>query len=350
VKTIPVHPQSPDLRLLGRMDLTQAPVCLDWTGSGLEFRHRGSDIWAELEAPEKFPVFYMIVLSDGAPVVRFPVEPGIRFYPLILGMEAEKDRVVTLLKETQCMPDAPAGTVKLHSLRFEGELLPLPPRDLRIEFIGDSLTSGEGSLAPRDNDEWITPWFSARGNYTWYASRMLNAECRLLSQSGYGVVWNYLHDEAGNMSDGYEKTVGVLSGPAAEARGCQKDYDFSSRPADIVCVRLLTNDIGGTDQKQSLEQDRDTLIRGCRKLIEKIRVCNPQAKIVWIKPGSDRHPEIVEEAARLARDGGIQELYTFALPDYGPEDFGARCHPNAAWNRTAGELLGKFLKSIWTRN
>ena len=173
--TIPVTPDHALLRLTGRMDRTQRPLCLDWTGSGLEVRFRGSDIWAEIEATEKAPVFWMIVCSDGCPVCRFPVEPGVRFYPLVLGMEAEKDRVITLMKETQCMPDHPAATVKLHSLRFEGELLPLPEYDLKIEFIGDSLTSGEGALAPKGNDEWITPWFSARGNYSWYACRMLNS-------------------------------------------------------------------------------------------------------------------------------------------------------------------------------
>ncbi|MBQ9252769.1 MAG: hypothetical protein IJ188_09050 [Clostridia bacterium] len=346
MQTIAITPDTPRLRLLGRMDLTQNPLCLDWTGSGLEFRHRGSDAWVELEAPEKSPIFYMIVLSDGCPVVRFPVEPGVRFYPLILGMEADKERTITLMKETQCMPDSSAGTVKLHSLRFEGELLDLPSYDLRIEFIGDSLTSGEGALAPLGNEEWITPWFSARGNYSWYACQMLNAERRILSQSGYGTVWNYLHDEARNMAEGYEKIAGVMFGPEAEARGCQKPYDFSAWPADIVCIRLLSNDAGGMNHKQSFEQDHAPLVQGCLDLLEKIRANNPKAKIVWIKPDSGCHPEVADEAAELARQKGLQEIYTFALPDYHPEDCGARNHPNAAWNQMAGQLLGEYLKGI----
>ena len=120
MKTIAVAPENPDLRLLGRMDLSRRPLCLDWTGSGVEIRLRGSGIWAEIEAPEKAPVFWMIVLADGCPVCRFPVEPGVRFYPLILGMEAEAERTFTLLKETQSMPDQPAATLLLRSLRFEG--------------------------------------------------------------------------------------------------------------------------------------------------------------------------------------------------------------------------------------
>ena len=346
MQTVPVTADHPLLRLLGRLDPTQSPLCLDWTASGLEFRLRGSDVWAELEAPEKSPIFYMIVLSDGCPVCRFPVEPGIRFYPLILGMEADKERTVTLLKETQCMPDSPAATVRLHSLRFEGELLSLPQRDLKIEFIGDSLTSGEGALAPRGNDEWITPWFSARGNYAWYACERLNAEARILSQSGYGVCWNWQHDPRGNMSDGYEKIVGVLSGPAAEARGCRKDYDFASWQPDIVCVRLLSNDAGGMKAIGSLERDREALREGCLALLRKIRRHNPGAKIVWILPASDCFPDIGEEAVRLAQEEGLGPVSCFTLPDYLPEDCGARNHPSARWNRMAGNLLADELETL----
>ena len=344
--TIPVLPQNPLLRLMGRMDESQSPLCLDWTGSGVEFRLRGSDVWAELEATERSPIFYVIVLADGCPVCRFPVEPGVRFYPLLLGMEADQERTVTLMKETQCMPDSPAATLRLHSLRYEGELLPLPARDLRIEFIGDSLTSGEGTLAPLGNQEWITAWFSARANYAFVAARMLNAEFRVLSQSGYGTVWNYLHDESRNMSDGYDRIVGVLSGPEAEARGCRKEYDFSSWPADIVCIRLLSNDSGGMNHLQSFDADRGRLKEGCLALLEKVRARNPKARIVWIKPGSDCHPEIADEAVRAAEAKGLTGISSFALPDYRPEDCGARSHPAAAWNRMAGELLGNYLRTL----
>ena len=184
---VPAAADNPRLRLLGRMDLSRTPLALDWTGSGLECMFRGSDLWVELEAPALAPVMWMIVLSDGAPVARFPVEPGIRFYPLVLGMSPENARVVTLMKETQCMPDQPEATVLLHSLRIDGELTELPAREHRIEFVGDSLTSGEGALAARDNMEWVTLWFTARGNYSWYACDALNAERSILSQSGWGV-------------------------------------------------------------------------------------------------------------------------------------------------------------------
>ena len=337
---------TPGIRLLGRLDPEQDPIALDWTGSGVEFRFRGTDVWAELEAPAFSPVMWMIVLADGCPVARFPVEPGVRFYPLLLGLEAERERTVTLMKETQCMPEFPEATVLLRTLRVAGELTELPPRERKIEFIGDSLTSGEGALAARDNEEWVTPWFTARGNYSWYACEALNAERRILSQSGWGVCWDWQHTEANNLSDAYEYTVGVLHGPAAEARGCLKKWDFSSWQPDIVCIRLLTNDNNGMIERQSFERDRETVIRGAAELIRKVREHNPGAKIAWILPGTDSHPELGAEAVRRMREEGLRDLHAITLPDYGPEDFGARQHPNADWNRRAGMLLAESLKLL----
>ena len=347
-QTFDVTAGSPWIRLIGRMDPEQRPLALDWTGSGMEFCFRGSDAWARLEAPAAAPIMWMIVLADGCPITRFPVEPGIRMYPLLLGLEAEQERTVTLMKETQCMPDQPEATVLLHSLRIDGELTELPTREYRIEFVGDSLTSGEGALAARDNMEWVTPWFTARGNYSWYACDALNAERSILSQSGWGVNWDWQHTEKNNLSDAYEYTVGVLHGPEAEARGCRKPWDFSRWQPDIVCIRLLTNDNNGINERQSLETDRETVIRGAEGLIRKVRKYNPQAKIVWILPGSDCRPELAAEAVRRVQEEGMKELYSFALPDYGPEDYGARWHPNAEYNRRAGLLLADFLKGIFS--
>ena len=335
---------TPGIRLMGRMDPAQDPLAMDWTGSGIEFRFRGTDAWAKLEAPAAAPIMWMIVLADGQPVTRFPVEPGIRMYPLLLGLEAEQERTVTLMKETQCMPDSPASTVLLHSLRIDGELTELPKRDLKIEFIGDSLTSGEGALAARDNMEWVTPWFTARGNYSWYACEALNAERSILSQSGWGVCWDWQHTEANNLYEAYEYTAGVLHGSEAEARGCRKLWDFSSWQPDIVCIRLLTNDNNGMNEKQSFEKDRETVIRGAADMIRKVRKYNPGAKIVWILPGTDCHPELAAEAVKQVQAEGMKDVCSFVLPDYGPEDMGARWHPNAEYNRRAGKLLGEFLK------
>ena len=55
--------------------------------------------------------------------------------------------------------------------------------------------------------------------------------------------------------------------------------------------------------------------------------------------GSDSPQEIIDKLQ-------AREIHTFALPDYGPEDCGARSHPSALWNQKAGQLLGSYLRSL----
>ena len=229
--------KSENVRLLGRLDQSQEPVCLDWTASGFQVNFKGTQLWVELEATAEAPDMWVAYTVDDCPIGRFMVEPGRRWYPLgrwsspAEGSEEPLARVVTLMKETQCMPFAPDATVKVHGLRHDGALLPLPEPALRIEFIGDSLTSAEGALAPKNNTEWIPMWFTALGNYSFHVCRALNAERRVLSQSGQGVAWNFMFDPEGNLADDYELTVGALKGEAAERRGCRKPYDFAAWPA-----------------------------------------------------------------------------------------------------------------------
>ena len=338
--------KSGNIRLLGRMDLSQDPVCLDWTGSGFEVMLKGEELWVELEAPVRKPDMWVLATVDGHPITRFPVQEGRRWYPLVLGMSADNTRKVTLMKETQAMPAAPEATVMVHGLRYEGELLPLPEPTLRIEFIGDSLTSGEGALAPKDNDEWISLWFTACGNYSHYACKALNAERRVLSQSGYGVSWDWEMKPEGNMSEGYRKIAGVMKGEAAEKRGCQKDYDFSSWQADVVCIRLLTNDIGAIVSKGKVEERRTELTDNCAAFIRTIRECNPKAKIVWILPDSQRLPRIAVDAVNRCMAEGIGEVSCLVLPDYTQADMGARQHPNAAYNQRIGLILADYLRAL----
>ena len=201
-----------------------------------------------------------------------------------------------------------------------------------LRYAGSPGTSSRASASP--------------ASPTTAAVRWLNAERSILSQSGWGVCWDYQHTEKNNMTDAYEYIAGVLHGPEAEARGCRKLWDFSSWQPDIVCIRLLTNDNNGMNERQSFETDRETAIQGSVNLIRKVRKHNPGAKIVWILPETDCHPELAAEAVRRVQEEGMEEVYSFTMRDYEEEEMGARWHPNAEYNREVGEKLGAFLKEI----
>ena len=84
---------------------------------------------------------------------------------------------------------------------------------------------------------------------------------------------------------------------------------------------------------------------GALAFLKTVRKNNPAAKIVWILPATDCHPELAQEAVEKARAEGMENLFTCALPDYGrEEDLGARWHPNAEYNRRAGRILADYLR------
>ena len=344
--------KSENVRLLGRMDETQDPICLDWTASGFEVNFKGSQLWVELEATAEAPDMWVACTVDGCLIGRFMVEPGRRWYPLgrwsspVIGTDEPLSRVVTLMKETQCMPFAPEATVKVHGLRHDGELLPLPEPALRIEFIGDSLTSAEGAMAPKNNTEWIPMWFTAWGNYSHTVCRLLNAERRLVSQSGQGVAWDFMYRPEGNLADDYDRIVGALKGDAAEARGCRKPYDFAAWPADVVLIRLLSNDVGGMRRADKVAEMTEPLTEKCVDFIRKVRRFNPTAHIVWVLPGSQTMPEIGAEAVRRCQTEGMDRLSCLTLPDYGEDELGARNHPNAAYNEKIGKITAEYIRKI----
>ncbi len=60
-------------------------------------------------------------------------------------MTPGKAKHVRLLKDVQAMHDDPAHLLQITGLEYAGgDFLPLPEPQYRLEFVGDSITSGEG--------------------------------------------------------------------------------------------------------------------------------------------------------------------------------------------------------------
>ena len=68
---------------------------------------------------------------------------------LFRGLTPGVARHVRVLKDVQAMPDEPDHFLQITALGGrDGEFLPLPAPAYRLEFIGDSITSGEARSAP----------------------------------------------------------------------------------------------------------------------------------------------------------------------------------------------------------
>lgn len=342
-----------NLRILGRSDLA-APLKLYWTASGVEFDFRGSSLELDIEADFAIHEPWISLSLNGNMILRQPLSKGRVILPALRGLDPNQPNHVLLLRETQPMPVDPDCTVILHALRYEGEMAPLPAPKARIEFIGDSITSGEGGMGCPLDTEWLPIWFTAKQGFGVRTGEKLGAEVRILSQSGWGVRSSWDNDPQCNMPAYYEQVCGVVSGGK---NACDKPYDFASWPADIVCCVLGCNDQGAINQPEprvdpvtgvSFKQTVETLPLledAMLDFLRKLRRCNPNAKLVWaLYENLDAIITVGKNAVkRFLAEGGKDASFVVLPPVV---DSGARFHPGKADLERYADVLAQVFKGL----
>ncbi|KAA9005036.1 SGNH/GDSL hydrolase family protein [Paenibacillus spiritus] len=358
------------VRVHGRTNGSRSPLTLFWTGSGIEVNLTGTELWIEVEADYETYEPWISVLLNGAPISRQMLTAGRYWICLFRGMSAGSVKHVRLLKDIQAMSEDPDALLQIHALRFDGDLLPVADKPLKIEFVGDSITSGEGAIGAREEMDWIPVWFSAVHNYTALTAEALNADYRVLSQSGWGVLTSWDNNPRNRMPRIYDQVCGLLSGRRNEELGALEPNDFRSWQPDAVIVNLGTNDEGafhnagwqdpatGERRKKRLnedgsynEEDLGTVEQAIERFLELIRSRNPRARIVWVYGmlGLGLMPAIYRAVDAYGKRTGDRNVSVFQLPNMTEETVGSRVHPGRlAHERAARELAG-YLRGILPR-
>ena len=292
--------QLPQVRALGR-HTGRDPLTLFWTASGIELEFTGSELWVDLFADYEVVEPWVSVELNGAWVARFAVNPGKSRVCLFRGMTPGKAKHVRLLKDVQAMHDDPAHLLQITGLEYaDGEFLPLPEPVYRLEFVGDSITSGEGAIGAKPEEDWVGAFFSAENHYGRLTADALGAEYRCISQSGWGIVSGWDNDVRHILPPYYTRVCGVAMGQRNAALGAQQENDFAAWQPDAVIVNLGTNDTGAFDnppwtdpatgkphQLRRLSNgdfhpaDAQKVANGVQHFLTLLRAKNPGAKLVW---------------------------------------------------------------------
>lgn len=352
--------QLPQVRVLGR-HVVQEPQTLFWTASGIELIFTGSELWVEWNADYTVMEPWVSVEINGAWIARFAVDKGRSRSCIFRGMTPGRPRRVRILKDVQAMPDDPDHLLQIRALCFaEGEFLPLPEPRFRLEFVGDSITSGEGALGAAAEEDWISAFFSAENNYARMIADSLGAEYRIVSQSGWGIVAGYDNNPGHNLPACYTQMCSVAGGERNQALGARKPYDFDAWQPDAVIVNLGTNDCNAFDNPAWLDpetgrsfklrrledgrfhpEDAVRLAGAVCSFLKLIRTKNPQAWIVWVYGmlGSRLLPLLQCGVEQYRAETGDDRVQLLELPDTKLEQLGARQHPGVEAHRAAACIL-----------
>ena len=358
----------PHYKVHGRTVPGACPLPLFFNGSAVELNVSGSELWADLEVSWQNLEMWVTVEVNGKLMSRQMLMPGSQSLCLFRGMSPEPVKNVRLTRETQAMVEDEDCCLIVRGFQADGNFHPVPKRTYTLEFVGDSITSGEGTYGPKDEYDWIPMYMSYSRDYAKMTADALNADAYIISKGGWGVLSAWDNNPDCNIPSRYEQLCGICCGPKNESLDAFTPYDFSTRKTDAVIVNLGTNDASafrepawhypatGRSFKQHmnpdgtyLEEDLTRFEDAVVSFLHMLRRCNPQAHIVWCYGmlGYELSFAINDAMTRYTRESGDHNVIFLQLPNTTEETVGSNGHPGELSHRRAARVLTEYLKDYF---
>jgi len=322
----------------GRVEIkSNNSITLISAASSVTFGFKGSKCTLNFSADDHHG--YVVIEIDGNYYARKKVSPAGTSVPVIAG---EGNHILTVFKATE----ATTGNISFKGA--EGDLYNVKEKPKKkIEFIGDSITSGMG------NDTKEIPcgtgeWYDQHNAYYSYASitaRSLDANYILSSVSGIGMYrnWNDEHDIEAIMPDVYEKLYLNRDSAVPYAFGFNQD---------ITCIALGTNDFSNGDgKKERLPFNEDKYVANYINFINTVYKHAPNTRIILLDSpmvtGSNAETftkclKKVETAVNSKK--GHKPVSVFNFKAVTPH--GCGFHPEIEDDKLMAAQLAPYLKSV----
>ena len=354
-------------KIHGRTDLAQDLLPLFFNGSGIEVNVTGTELWIDIDVDYEVHEPWIYTTLNGAFMSRQMLPPGAYSLCLFRSMSPDAVKNVQFFRELQAMSEDNVCRILIRGFRSDGLFFPVAPKRFKLEFIGDSITSGEGTYGAKEDTDWLAMYMSASRNYAKITSDALDAEYRLFSQGGWGVLCGWDNDPRHNIPSRYEKICGLAEGEMNEKLGAGKPYDFQSWKPDAIIVNLGTNDASAFNQPewtdpvtgQTFWQRRETdgtynqddlsrFKQAVINFLHMLRKNNPDSHIVWCYGmlGYDLTFAITDAMSSYQKETGDSNLAFLQLPNTTDETIGAHAHPGEQSHVRAAKVLIEYLQTI----
>ncbi len=207
----------------------------------------------------------------------------------------------------------------------DGVFLAAPSKsELKIEFIGDSITAGCGALGTSAQAEQSVENSDATKAYAYLAAQSLGADFSIMAQEGYCVK-----DGTYNMYNAYQQYSTYYN---------SAKFDVSSFDADIVVLALGENDMWHATS-DAFSYTVDQFRQDYADMLRMIREYHPNAQIVCLyalMPASSTVQAMQTIQGAIEDTGDEQITYLQMMPN----ELGGNYHPNAATHASnAGKLV-----------
>ena len=243
--------------------------------------------------------------------------------------------MVTILKLTE----AAMSYVALVELEIcDGELVkggfPKKP-ELKLEFIGDSITCGYGVLGEPES-EYTLREENGLLTYAQIATDILDARVRFFSVSGYGAFVDYEGNVEGNVPRLYPYVNWFADKEML--------YDYNEYVPDVIVINLGTNDSGHIHK----DWVQEGFIKSYSNFVIRLKEIYPNTKILCICGTlCDIMFEWIEKAICVCEERGVKDIYMRRLPYHNvAEDGMASQHPSITTHQKDGKRVADFIREI----
>lgn len=336
------------VRFLGRTYQSGAVTYFNWSLGGFEVNFKGTGLTASMrtslgyggQSPENNTSVCIFVDGEKEPSNTVELDQMLGEYTLCEGLENDFHTVRVLKKQ-----EVGYATAGLEALTVtDGKLGSKPVSSCahRIEFIGDSLTCGDG-MYTFDDCAWTSVNQDATKSHAKLIGDAFNADIQLVSKCGMGLVWDY----AGNdMTRGAIPLTAIYKYADFFNNGMDTPWDFEQFQPELIVLNIGTNDmayIGGDP-----ERFYDTYV----EFLKTLRACNPEAFILCTMgttASTDPDPGFAQIVERV-NEAGLTNMEFYLMPsDYDPvrDEPGIGIHPSPkSQKRTADYLIAEIEKAL----
>ncbi len=314
-----------DVRYFGRVYQQNGTYYCNWTCSGFEFTFNGTGAEATFETAylNEADIPYIKIYVDGKEKQSVAVTDSMQTITLCKGLK-KGTHTVRVVKRTNAR-SSPLGLMDITLAK--GGTIQTPPvaKQRRIEFVGDSLTVGYGTIADSSTTEWSTATEDGTLTYAAFAAQALQAEYNVVAISGRGLAHNTTGDT--------DKLMPALYTKVDEYNYAGHDWNFSSFQPHVVVINLGANDHGTSSPGE--------VTTATTAFLKTVRKNNPGAYIVVAYGMTGNGLEsALKNAIAATGDGKISYLPL-------KETVGkVLWHPDQNSHKENGELLRQHISKL----
>ena len=236
------------------------------------------------------------------------------------------------------LTESESNSLSTASIRTDGEFLPIrDEKVLKIEFVGDSITTGYGVRAKSADEDYSVATQDVTLSYAYLTARALNAEMQIVAASGWGLYKSKYAEHA--IPDFYENI---------DLTRNRAKWDFTRFRPEVIVLALGTNDFSYLADLSDEERARETVVLRDRFVAFARRLLGQGASVVLLSgfSGSDKQRELPALIEEVWRAVDSPRLYALQVRDaHGLNDISAG-HPGKRTHRLAAKRLAKLIRSI----